>query len=334
MERQLSVWAAPGLILFLALLAFVFGHPPGAGAPGPAPSVAARPSEPPPPVTALPASKPAAVPPKAKAEGQHKPVQAPAAPPASEKPVAAPAQAAAEAEAEKPAAEPPAPAAEIAKTGDGPTGKVVGRIVFEGPPPKPSEPIAVPAAQREQCCADGMDTRDPSTLLVSADGGVADVVVTIKAAGAEADGAGQTFEIDQKCCRFEPHVLLLPAGATVRYLNSDQTNHNVRTSAKKNENRNSNLAAGSSMEVVVSKDEEFPIGCDIHPWMKGYVVSAKFSTADLSDADGRFEIDGVPPGEWAVEVWGERVKAADKKLKVKVEAGATTTVEWRVAATR
>jgi plastocyanin len=190
----------------------------------------------------------------------------------------------------------------------------------------------VPANQKEQCCADAMDTRDPSTLLVSADGGVADVVVTIKAAGAEANGAGQTFEIDQKCCRFEPHVLLVPAGATVKYLNSDQTNHNVHTYANKNANKNSNLAGGSSMDAVVAKDEEFAVGCDIHTWMKAFVVASKFATADLSDADGRFEIDGVPPGEWTVELWGERVKGVEKKLKVKVEAGGTTTVEWRVAA--
>src|SRR5687768_11005351 len=116
MERQLSVWAAPGLILFLALLAFVFGHAPGAAEPEPgsAPAVAVKPSEPPPAV-ALP-SKPAALPSKPAAEAQ-KPAEKPAAPPQEKPPAPKPEQPPAE------PAETAAPPAEIAKTGDGPAGK-------------------------------------------------------------------------------------------------------------------------------------------------------------------------------------------------------------------
>jgi plastocyanin len=178
-----------------------------------------------------------------------------------------------------------------------------------------------------------MDTSDRS-LRVSADGGVADVVVTIKAKGAEAAGAGQVFEMDQKCCMFEPHVLLVPAGATLRYKNSDGATHNVHLDAKKNAKVNNNLAPGSTLDLPVPKDDEIGVSCDIHTWMKAAVIVSKYATAGVSGADGRFEIDGVPPGEWTVEIWGERAKALDKQLKVKVEAGATTTVEWRVAARR
>jgi plastocyanin len=322
MERQLSVWAAPGLILAVALIAFVFGHAPRSGARAqPAPVAEAAPA----PGASAPAALPIAV-----GASKEKPAEPAKPAPKEPKPVAAEPKAAASA--------PPKPAAASPSVGTGgaaagPPGKLVGRIVYDGVPPPPAAPISVPAGFVAECCAAEMDTSDHS-LRVSPDGGVADVVVIVKAAGAEADGSGRVFEMDQRCCRFSPHVLLVPAGATVRYLNSDPAVHNVHTYATKNGIKNSNLAAGSALELTLPKDEEFKVACDIHPWMNAYVVVAKFETSGLSDAGGRFEIDGIPPGEWAVELWGERVKAKEKKLSVRVEPGATASAEWRVGAAK
>ena len=307
MERQLSVWAAPGLVLFLVLCGALFGNPTGGSAGASEEDHAvAEVAEVDEPTTTD----------RTVVEDEEEPNSEETTGTSEEETTAGDEE------------EDDGGDEEIVKTGDGPTGTVSGRIVFKGTPPVMPD-VLVGASQMGECCDDKMIISDRS-LQVDENGGVADVVVTIKAKGVIADGAGQVIEMDQICCRFEPHVLLVPQGATVRYKNSDQTTHNVNIQAKKNPKKNPNLAGGSSLELGTVRDEEIPISCSIHTWMKSNVVVSKYTTVAKTAPDGTFEIPNVPPGEWSVDIWGEEVRAVVKRLKVTVEAGATTKLEWQV----
>ena len=316
MDRQLSVWAATGLVVLATLLGLLFGHLPGGGIevgqrwmpplePQPAPAA--------PPTTTVPAaSSPAPTPAEPAVSVDDGDASVPADAEVAEESV----------EAADASAEP---------ADGGSPGVVQGRIVLDGKAPAARPPVSVPASQLEECCGDAMPTED-RTLRVSPDGGVADAVVIVKAAGAPAEGAGRVVEMDQRCCRFEPRVVLVPVGAELRYLNSDETTHNVHTYAKKNQNLNNNVAGGSSIPMGIARDERFEVKCDIHTWMKAHVVATEHATAAVTAADGTFRIEGVPPGKHAVEIWSEGAKAAQGRLSVEVEPGGETTVEWRVEA--
>ncbi len=311
MERQLAVWAAPILVLVAVLVGVLFGHAPGKRPAARAVANAEPEEAAPETVTPTPAPKPA---------------EKPAPEPEPEEPV-------------EPEPEPPKPAPEpepepeevkpaeptIEKTGDGPTGTVVGRVVVGGKAPKAKPDISVAGQQLEDCCAEDMDRGDRS-LVLGAGGGVSFAVVEIKTKE-KADGTGQTFVLDQKCCRFEPHVLAVPMGATIEYKNSDPIGHNVNSLSRKNTPFNNNVGANSSFTKVAEKNEAIPIACDIHPWMKATVYAAKSPYFSATGPDGSFEIPDVPPGKYSVDVWHERGKA---KGKVEVVAGATTTVELQL----
>lgn len=318
MDRQLSVWAAPGLVFLVALIAMLSGHLPA----GMVPSAGERP-QPPAPAEPVEVASTGGV----SLGSVTMPVRDEE-PDDSSSTGSSGGDASSENDPESTPSESAEPAEPIVY--DGPAGVVEGRIIFDGAVPKPGPLLSIPEADVAPCCADKMD-RIPRGLLVSDAKGVADVVVVIKADDVEADGKGSEFVMDQICCRFEPHVLVVPQGATVKYTNSDGMNHNVHTYSKKNRELNNNVAAGSATRSVLEKDEQFKVGCDIHPWMKAQVFVTEYQTTAKTDADGNFRIEGVPPGEWKVEIWGENVSLPKRtKHKVLVQPDSTTTVEWTV----
>jgi plastocyanin len=211
-------------------------------------------------------------------------------------------------------------------------GSIAGKITWEGerPAPKPDIDIKEEASKGCKHGAEGMDKRDES-LLIDANGGVANVVLTIEVAGAEKKIPAEPIEFDQEGCRFHPHVAVVPVGATLRFANSDETNHNIHTYPKKNEPINKNVAAAGTLDQVLAKAEVIDIKCDIHPWMKGYVVVTDATHWAVSGADGSFKITGLPPGEYELSWWHEELNKG-KTAKVKVEAGKEATLNQTVSA--
>ena len=106
--------------------------------------------------------------------------------------------------------------------------------------------------------------------------------------------------LDQVDCRFDQHVIVVPVGTTLEYLNSDTVSHNVHTYSRKNKPFNRTLPAGVSYKEKVTHAESIPIRCDIHPWMRAYVYAVDTNYAALTDEHGAFEIKGLPPGEYTI----------------------------------
>ena len=149
-------------------------------------------------------------------------------------------------------------------------GSIAGKITWEGerPAPKPDIEYKEEAIKGCKHGPEGMDKKDES-LLIDAAGGVANIVLTIEVAGAERKVPTEPIVFDQHGCRFTPHVAVVPVGATVRFANSDDTNHNIHTYAKKNAAFNTNVAPAGTLDKVKDKAEVIDVKCDIHPWMKG-----------------------------------------------------------------
>ena len=137
--------------------------------------------------------------------------------------------------------------------------------MFDGDVPE-TKPLTIKDDQAKGCCADGekVDSTD-RTMLVSKDGAIANVVVTLTVADAKVELPKEPIVMDQSKCRFEPHIAMVPAGATIAFLNSDSVSHNVHTYSVKNDPLNKTVAAGSKLEMKAEKEEAIKVACDIHP---------------------------------------------------------------------
>jgi len=203
---------------------------------------------------------------------------------------------------------PPAPIVE---------GAVSGHVKFEGQAPE-MKPLAITEEKAKGCCPAGktMDTTDP-TLLVAKDGGIANVVITIDVPGSKVEPAAEAIHIDQKMCRFEPHVRVLPEGGKVVFLNSDEVSHNVHTYATKNDTFNKTIAPGSKEEQTLAKGDKIQVKCDIHDWMSAVVFVTDTPFYAVTGEDGSFSIKGLKPGKYKAELWHEKLGKEKAEVVVK-----------------
>jgi plastocyanin len=211
-------------------------------------------------------------------------------------------------------------------------GSISGHILWEGERPAPKPDLVMDEKATAGCKhgAEGMNKKD-DTLVIGDNGGVKNVVLTIEVAGAERKVPAEPVAIDQSGCRFDPHVVVLPVGATLRFHNTDGTNHNIHTFAKKNQSINKNVAQDTHADQLLDKAEVIDVKCDIHPWMKGFVVVTDATHWAITGADGAFKIEGLPPGEYEVSWWHEELNKG-KTEKIKVEAGKDTPLEHKISA--
>ena len=209
-------------------------------------------------------------------------------------------------------------------------GTVKGKVIFDGEAPK-VKPLVIKEAQSEGCCAPGeMDTEDRS-LRVDKDGGIADVVVALTVDGAEIMMPKEAVVLDQKACRFEPHVLVVPVGASVAYKNSDTVSHNVHTYVTKNEPRNNTVPAGGTLEQKLDQSEAVRVACDIHPWMESHIYVTKSTHYTVSAADGSFSLPEVPAGTYKLEIWHSKLGKGKGEVTV-AEDGSSEMVEIKMGA--
>ncbi len=149
--------------------------------------------------------------------------------------------------------------------------------------------------------------------------------------------AAAKVTLDQVNCKFVPHVLVVQTSQLVNVISSDAVAHNTRGTPLKNPGFNFIVAPKDSKgtEQPMKLGERLPvqIGCDIHPWMRGYWVVVDHPYATVTDKDGNFEIKDLPAGDHEFKVWHENPgylykdkKDPKKGLLAKIIDGETTEV--------
>ena len=204
-------------------------------------------------------------------------------------------------------------------------GTLSGTVKFDGAPPAPGK---ITVSKDPEVC--GQDKVAPE-LLVGADGGIANVVVVVKAAkGKKLDAPAQNPVFDQKTCEFHPHILMFPAGSTIDVTNSDGILHNIHTTSQTNPSTNQAQPKFKPKIQVKIDKAEWPIKvqCDAHGWMSAYWISMDQPYVAVTDAKGGFTIGDLPAGDYEVEIWQE--KLGKKTEKVSIKAKEDSKVDWKL----
>ncbi len=226
-------------------------------------------------------------------------------------------------EAPAPAAETPAASAPAATPIDPATAATVsGTVKFDGTAPKPAK---IDMSQDPGC----KGTNESENVVVS-NGDLANVFVYVK------DGLGnRTFDVpkdtvvlDQKGCQYHPHVLGVITGQTVQIKNDDPTTHNIHPTPKDNREWNESQPPSSpALEKTFAREEiMLPVKCNQHPWMKMYVNVVKSPFFAVTDKNGKYEIKGLPPGDYTLEFVHEKL-GPPQDVKVTVGPKDSKTVD-------
>ena len=202
-------------------------------------------------------------------------------------------------------------------------GHVTGVIRFGGDPPA-RQSLEV-NKDREVCGKVEHLTED---LIVSSDKGLANVVVSltdIRQGKAMVSEAG-SIRLDQKNCAFIPHVLVAPAGESIDIYNDDGILHNIHTYSKKNRPFNKPQPKFlKTIDVEFTEPETIRVVCDVHGWMSAWIVVADNPYFAVTDENGRFRLDEIPPGSYSLKFWHE--KLGEGTGTVTVTSGQESSIE-------
>jgi plastocyanin len=160
-------------------------------------------------------------------------------------------------------------------------------------------------------------------IVVGDDHGLANAVVSV--AGFEGPAATPDRpQLDQRGCQFRPHVIAMQPG-DVEVVNSDGVLHNLHTYSDRDEQVNrAQPKFKKVMTVSFDKPDIVKATCDVHSWMRAWIVVLATPYFGVTDTHGVTRLAGVPAGTHTVEVWQEEL--GRRSQDVTVTPGQTTSV--------
>jgi plastocyanin len=194
---------------------------------------------------------------------------------------------------------------------------VAGAVKLEGAVPKmPTIQMGADPYCQSQHTAPVQDEE----VVADAAGELANVFVYIKNPPAGNYPAPSTpLTLDQKGCRYYPHVSALQLGQKLNIKNDDATLHNVHAMPVNNSQFNEGQPVqGMVAEKTLDKAETTPfkIKCDVHGWMKSYMAVMPHPFYAVSQANGQFTIPNLPPGTYTVVAWHEKYGQQEQSITV------------------
>jgi plastocyanin len=202
-------------------------------------------------------------------------------------------------------------------------GTIRGTVRFTG---AAVEQKKLPVTVDHSVCGKEKDAED---IVLSPEKGIRNVVVSLQPPppGAKWPVALPIVQLDQEQCVFVPRVVVVPAGGTVEFLNSDRLLHNLHSASKGNPIFNRTQPRGRTIPIVLKEPEIIRVDCDLHPWMRAWVVVADHPFYAVTNDRGEFMLDNVPPGEYILQLWQESLGAVTKDVTVREEVITTVTAE-------
>jgi plastocyanin len=181
-------------------------------------------------------------------------------------------------------------------------GIVSGVVHLDGPAPKLAP---YPVTKDGGTC--GKDAPNESVVVDKA-GSLRNVVVFLKDAHVDAGPAPVAgAALDQKQCRYTPHVQALTVGTPLSLMNNDAILHNIHANDAGMTVFNVAMPIkGQKVPVPMRKPGLMKLQCDAgHAWMSGWIYVFDHPYFAVTDASGAFTIKDIPPGDHVLELWHE-----------------------------
>lgn len=140
------------------------------------------------------------------------------------------------------------------------------------------------------------------------------------------DGPGAAVRMAQESKRFTPRVLVVPRRGTVEFPNNDPVYHNVFSVSGANRFDLGLYRSGASRSRSFAEPGLVRVYCNIHPQMVGFLVVVDTDFAAITDRDGAFHFEGVPPGSWTLKAWHEEGTETSAPLAVPSDGNSALTL--------
>jgi hypothetical protein len=185
-------------------------------------------------------------------------------------------------------------------------GAIAGTVTWTGPIPKlPKLPIT---KNPEVCDPEGMKTRDLERLLINPDGnGVANAVVFLRGItkGKAMDLPANRMQLDQKTCRYIPHVMIIPEAGTLKIESEDPVLHTIQMFGAATNNIPFPFQH-QYIPITLQRNGVVELKCNAgHVWMNANAIVVKHPYYAVTDEHGAYKLSDVPPGEYEIVAWHE-----------------------------
>ena len=213
---------------------------------------------------------------------------------------------------------------EVVAVPDG--GRLTGTVKFTGTRP-PVEAVII--SKDQDVC--GKTEKVKESLILGANLGVQNAVVSLTNVQRGKPFSSTRVTVDQRECRYAPHVLLVPVDGTVAIVNSDGILHNIRSHSSKNLPMNkAQPKFKKMMKEVFHLPEVIQITCDAHAWMSGWLIIEAHPYYAVTDANGRFQLEDIPPGEYEVQVWHESLSERTQRVRISPKTTTDVSIEFMI----
>jgi hypothetical protein len=207
-------------------------------------------------------------------------------------------------------------------------GSISGTVTFSGAAPANPK---MPVAKNADYC--GKEMEIPVLVVNPKSKGVQWTVVYLEQVSGGA--LQEKYELGmgdpQKKCDFVQHVLAIGKNKNLSMKNTDPVLHNPHTFNDKHATQ-FNVALSEKGQVIekrVRAGGVIRLQCDSHVHMNGWILSFEHGYFAVTDENGAFKIEGVPPGKYKLVAWHESWKAKNwdeversiKESGAKVKAG-------------
>lgn len=163
---------------------------------------------------------------------------------------------------------------------------------------------------------------------------VTDAVITISTATPAPRGSihfAWPMAMSQHNIMFEPHVLIVPVGATVRFPNLDSVRHHVYSFSKAAKFEFKLYSRDETRSYTFTSVGAVAVGCNIHDQMSGFIRVVDTPYAAKSGGDGNVALTGVPGGKARITVWHPNMRAKDQEASFDIDIPASGVISKNIA---
>lgn len=195
-------------------------------------------------------------------------------------------------------------------------GVISGKVSFDGVAPKR---VTIDMSM-DPACALATEPNLTEQVLVT-DHALANVYVYVKSGIPPSNAPAGTAPVvlDQKGCRYVPHVIALQQGGSVEFKNSDPTMHNIHTTPTDGSapvDVSEGPMGAPQTQKFANPQTMLPVRCNNHPWMNALINVAPNPYFAVTGADGSFTIPNLPPGTYTLAAVHETLGEQDIQVMV------------------